>query len=432
MKKIIGASLALLTLASCGAPKIESPADALKQNQTAIIENLETIQKMTPDQAKSVWVVSFGVEAKEGKVDGSMKYDFKANQVTYETAGNLALDFNVETKVEWISPVWDISGDLDLDLITLKNKFLFKLNALNLNDVEENPQLAFVTGMVAPFQNKWFFVDMPEGAGAAFNQELLTKQKEIVALAKKHSILAHVATNENADFYDYDVELNEESVINFLTELETLGQKEESKEVADMATEEITESMLSETEIADIRATVQNFNKEIKGNIKINKSNLEYFTLTFSHSDGGFTLENTETALNMIVTDTVEKAEISYKAIKSATKLDGTISAMQDAKELLNGTLVIESDGTTTDVAFNATAKDEFSGEEFKINLHIADTTTAEDVVIEEPTDAADFQEAVAQIMGGMMGAPVQMEDDLDQSFDIEVNEPQNIEQIVQ
>jgi hypothetical protein len=54
MRKIIGASLALLTLASCGTPKIENPSDALKQNQTAIIENVEKLQKMTPDQAKSV------------------------------------------------------------------------------------------------------------------------------------------------------------------------------------------------------------------------------------------------------------------------------------------------------------------------------------------------------------------------------------------
>jgi hypothetical protein len=54
MKKTIGASLVLLTLASCGTPKIESPIDALKQNQTAIIENVEKLQKMTPNQAKSV------------------------------------------------------------------------------------------------------------------------------------------------------------------------------------------------------------------------------------------------------------------------------------------------------------------------------------------------------------------------------------------
>jgi hypothetical protein len=54
MKKIIGASLALLTLTSCAAPKVENPSDALKQNQTAIIENVEKLQEMTPDQAKSI------------------------------------------------------------------------------------------------------------------------------------------------------------------------------------------------------------------------------------------------------------------------------------------------------------------------------------------------------------------------------------------
>lgn len=161
--------------------------------------------------------------------------------------------------------------------------------------------------------------------------------------------------------------------------------------------------MLSADEIADIKDTVQNFNKEIKGNIKIDKSNLEYFTLTFSHEEGAFTLENTETVLNMTLTDTTEKVEISYKGTKSATKLDGLILAVQDTKELLNGTLAIETDGTTTDVTFAATAKDEFTGEEFKINIHVADTTTAEDVIIEEPADATNFQEVIAQMMGGMI-----------------------------
>jgi hypothetical protein len=35
--------------------------------------------------------------------------------------------------------------------------------------------------------------------------------------------------------------------------------------------------------------------------------------------------------------------------------------------------------------------------------MHIADTTTAEDVVIEEPTDVIDFQEVISQMIGGMM-----------------------------
>jgi hypothetical protein len=310
------------------------------------------------------------------------------------------MKLNVESSDPMLASM-NMSGDMSLDLITLKDKVLFKLNSLNIDRADENPQLAMFTAMTAPFQNNWYFVNnIAENPMMAIQQALLIKQKEVIARMKKHIMLTHVATNENADYYDYDVALNEDSVVNFLTELETLGKKEENNEVADIATEETTESMLSASEIADIKATVQNFNKEVKGNIKINKSNLEYFTLTFSHTDGGFTLENTETSLNMTLNDTVEKVEISYKGTKSLTKLDGTILAVQDTKELLNGTLVIETDGTTSNIAFTATAKDEFTGEEVKININVADTTTAQDIIIEEPTDAADFQEAVTQMVG--------------------------------
>jgi hypothetical protein len=65
MKKIIGASVALLALTSCGAPTVESPTDALQQNQSALIENVEKLQKLTPAQAKSVGTMAFEAQAKE-------------------------------------------------------------------------------------------------------------------------------------------------------------------------------------------------------------------------------------------------------------------------------------------------------------------------------------------------------------------------------
>lgn len=398
MKKIIWASLILFTLASCGAPKIENAADALQQNQITIIKNLEAIQKMTPDQAKSIWEISFALEAQEGRVDASIKYDFKANQTTYETAGNIAIDFNVETNKEWVSPVWNTSGGINLDLITLKNKILFKLNALDINTAEENFQLGIITAMVPQFKNNWYFIDIPDNTSSIFNQELLMKQKEVIALAKKHSLLAHINTNENTDFYDYNVKLNEEGVVNFLMKLKALWK-----------TKTNTGALLSENDITNIKATVINFNQELKWNIKIDKSNLEYFILTFSHEDGAFTLENTETTLNIKINDIQEKTEFSYKGTKSWTKLDGNFLAIRDTKELLNGTLTIKFDGTTTDIVFNATAKDESTDEEFKINIQVTDTTTAEEVIIEEPADTSDFQEVIGQMMNGIMWAPIQM-----------------------
>ena len=252
MKKIIGASVALLALTSCGAPTVESPTDALQQNQTALIENVEKLQKLTPAQAKSVGTMTFEAKAKEGKASGTIGYDFQANQDTYETAGNLTMNMNLEASDPMMAAM-NMSGDLSLDLITLKNKVLFKLNSLNMNGSDENMQVAMVSAMIAPFQNNWYFINnTAENPMMAIQQELLTKQKEVVALMKKHTMLSHVATNENADAYDYEVQLNEEAVVNFMTELEKLGQ-----------TEKNSESLLTQTEIDDIKAGVAEFNKEV-------------------------------------------------------------------------------------------------------------------------------------------------------------------------
>jgi hypothetical protein len=185
------------------------------------------------------------------------------------------MKLNVESNDPMLASM-NMSGDMSLDLITLKDKVLFKLNSLNIDGADENPQLAMVTAMTAPFQNNWYFVNnIAENPMMAIQQELLTKQKEVIALMKKHTMLSHVATNENADFYDYDVKLNEENVVSFMKDLETLGQ-----------TEENTDSLLTQEEIDDIKLSVSNFNTKVKANIKIDKSNLEYFTLTFTHVDG--------------------------------------------------------------------------------------------------------------------------------------------------
>jgi hypothetical protein len=141
MKKILGAGIALLTLTSCGAPTIEGPADALQQNQSALIENVEKLYKMTPEQAKSVGNMSFEVTAAEGKANGSIDYDFQANQATYETSGNLSMDFNLEATDPMMASM-NTSGNMSLDLITLKDKVLFKLNSLNVSGSDTNPQLA--------------------------------------------------------------------------------------------------------------------------------------------------------------------------------------------------------------------------------------------------------------------------------------------------
>jgi hypothetical protein len=297
-----------------------------------------------------------------------------------------------------IMAAMNMSGDLSLDLITLKNKVLFKLNSLNINGSDENPQLAMVTAMTAPFQNSWYFINnAAENPMMAIQQELLTKQKEVVALMKKHTMLSHVATNENADFYDYQVQLNEEGLVNFMTELEKLGQ-----------TEENTESLLSQDEIDDIKEGVVEFNKEVKGNIKIDKTNLEYFTLTFTHEDGSVVIENTKKNFNITMNDNDEKITMSFLGTKSKTKFDALITVVAEKSEnetmnLIDGTMSFETDGKKSDMTLAMNIKDEFTNEDLKINFSLSDMTTAHDVVIQEPADAKNFEEVIAQMMGEMM-----------------------------
>ena len=193
-------------------------------------------------------------------------------------------------------------------------------------------------------------------------QELLTKQKDVVELMKKHTLLSHVATNENENFYDYEVQLNQEAVVNFMTDLEALGQ-----------TEENAQTVLTQEELDSMKTSVEDFNKEVNGNIKIDKTNLEYFTLTFSHKDGSVVIENTETNFNITMNDTTEKVTVSMLGTKSDTKFDAIITVVgeQDENETINlidGTMSIESDGKNSNMSVTLNVKDEYSDEELNIN----------------------------------------------------------------
>jgi len=127
--------------------------------------------------------------------------------------------------------------------------------------------------MVAPFQKKWYFIDMPESPYSDIQTNLLKNSKKVLEIAKNNIVLKFVKENENKDFYDYDVAVSEESIINFYKEIKkvSITDKEESK--------------VTEEEITEIKESVKYFNENIKLNIKIEKSNLKFFTLTAKNKE---------------------------------------------------------------------------------------------------------------------------------------------------
>jgi hypothetical protein len=67
--------------------------------------------------------------------------------------------------------------------------------------------------------------------------------------------------------------------------------------------------------------------------------------------------------------------------------------------ELINGSMSIKTNGENSEMTLAMTVKDEYTDEELKINFTLNDTTTAEDVTIEEPSDAKNFEEVIGQMM---------------------------------
>ena len=83
-----------------------------------------------------------------------------------------------------------------------------------------------------------------------------------------------------------------------------------------------------------------------------------------------------------------------------------TVVAEKSENETINlvdGTMSIETDGKKSEMSLAVKVKDEYTDEELNISFSLSDETTSTDVKIEEPTDAKNFEEVVAQMMGGMM-----------------------------
>jgi len=80
--------------------------------------------------------------------------------------------------------------------------------------------------MAAPFLNKWYFMDLSKGTDMPYNQQSLIQNKDkILKILKNNTILNNVQTNENADYYDYNVNLNADNIIKIIKEIDTLINK---------------------------------------------------------------------------------------------------------------------------------------------------------------------------------------------------------------
>jgi len=397
MKKIILSSIVLLTLTSCGTVTKEdiSPDKMLNQNQSSLIEKLEDSINYTPKQWVSEWAVQFGVESKEWTLNWEINYGLNFAKSWQEFDWEIKIELNAKIEDKTLSPIEKIGWALSLSLLQKEaNKVFFKLNKLTVDWADEIPQMAMATWLIAPYLEKWYFINLPKNSELPFDKKLIiTNQKEILKSLKNNTLFKVVKENENSDFYDYDIELNSENIINIYKEVKSLIApeleltEEETKEYEDWIKEAITK-----------------FNSEVKTNIKIDLSNSEFFTFTLTNESKESTLilENTKEEFNIDLNSNSEKAIFTFKWKKSSKWIKWDIILNIEKKEIFKWNSLIEIDWN--EYSFEIGWKTEIEWNEVTVSFKISDKTKEKSITIEEPSDASDFQKVVESVMWTMMG----------------------------
>ncbi len=396
MKKILASWFALVLLSSCGTNTFETPEQALLENQKQIVEKLEKISDLTPAQANSTGEMDFSIESSDLNLAAIMSYNFDANQETWDTSGNMNISVNGNIDENMGLPVSNFAGKLDFDLIALKNKLFFKVNNLDISQPAEDPAVAMITWLASPYLEKWYFIEDALNQVQWANLNMIQFQNEFIEVLKTQRLLNHVATNENEEFYDYEVDINPETLIEITKKINSLSASDEN-------------SQLTQEDFDYIKSDIQTLNEKTQMNVKISKENVEHFIFTITDQNATFTLENNKTNINAQVVDVNAGIKFDFLGTKKIDGISAQIKASQADNEILSGTMSVSTDGKNTNMQFEATVDSQ--GEQMKINMNLDDLTTQNKMDIIAPENSIDFQEVIMEVMGMMMWwVPIQGE----------------------
>lgn len=416
MKKILASWFALVLLSSCGTTSFDTPEQALLENQNQIVEKLEKISDLTPTQANSTGKMDFSIESSDLNLATIMSYNFDANQETWDTSGNMEISMNGNVDENMGLPVSNFAGKLNFDLVALKNKLFFKINNLEISQPAEDPAVAMISQYTNAYLEKWYFLEDALNATQGANMNMIQFQNEFIEVLKNQRLFNHVSTNENENFYDYEVDLNPETLVNITKKVNNLSSSN-------------TENELTQEDFDYIRKDIQTLNETTQMNIKISKDNVEHFILSVTDENATFTLENNDTNIDVEVVDTISNMKFNFIGTKKINGISAEIKALQDDNQVLSGALNIVTDGKNTNLEFEATANSQ--GEEIKITMNLDDVTTQNKTEITAPENSVDFQEVIMEVMGMMMwGMPIweemSIQEDTSNQIEGELNEEIN------
>ena len=390
MKKILLILLLIVTLTSCGftkktektwvnAPvvvKVEKPSDALLANQKAIINKMDSYFHYTK-QGVSKWDISLNISSEEWKIDWKANYDVKFDQDKKWFDSKIKWDFSVDVKVP---QVLKFKWDFDLNLLSLDKKIFWKINSFNVNTDDKNIQMqvAMAKWFISPYIWKWVFSELPEDNTKKIdNKEFFTNKNKVVKILKKYPIFKSEKENENKDFYDYNIVIDEENVVKIIKEI--------NKEVKTWDNKELTQE--------DIEKIKNNIKKaQLKWNIKIDKKDARYFVLTLEEkdSDSKVSIENTKDVLKINFQDNKKNTLITFDGKKDWEKISWKINAKEAWKDILVGDISFLKDKENFSFEWKFTST---QNKKADVVIKINDNTKEQSVSIKAPEKAQDIKE---------------------------------------
>ncbi len=392
-KKSIIISILLIILSSCTPAKNETPEDVLLKNQTSLIEKFEKYFSQI-----NVWesntVADLSINSPEWDVNVDLKSDFDFDKTKESFAWDIK--WNVKVVSEDINWSWT----LDVSMLMDKKTLYTKLNDFNLSMPWEDwdKSVALVKAMFLGYIWKWISLDLSNDDYLRTHNtsSLFMSNKDFLNVYKKYPLLKLVKENEDPNFYNYDVELNNESIVSIMKELSDLNGKK-----------------INEKDVENLKEEVNKI--KFSWNIKIDVKKKEYFVFSWSVDEMNFGVDNNKS--NFIVNMSWNWWELKMDLKKSLKWWTLTMFVLNNWKEELNATFDINLSAKNIDIVWN------IDFEDAKIKLDVkSKINEKKSIEISVPKESISIEDIIKKGFSWWMYWAESM-DTINESWSLDIND---------
>lgn len=317
---------ALLVFTWCATVKNETPEQVLLQNQTQLIESIEKYSYPV-----EMWEVETNalVEIKSKEGDISVK---SISKFDFDKLKN-AFSWDISADVSIVSPAASGSWKISLSTMLSEKIFYLKLNDFDIS-IPWQEWVEFAKMMVAQYIWKWINLDLSK-EDLNLPASLLSFD-DLTSVYKEYEVLKSIKVNEDEDFYNYGISLNEENIIKIAEELLAI---------------EDPETKLTQEQLDDIKKQLSDM--KFSWNVKVEPKNKSYFIFSWSIEDVSINITNNKEIFKAVFSS--EWSEISFDFKKTTKWATWTIILVEWWKEELKSNLEFEVSSTSFNILWDFT-----------------------------------------------------------------------------